>query len=82
MDQSGKQGRKEGNLGALDSGLVKTPLSCSNGRTGVRAYGCSVVSSHVSLRSHGLCPPGSSLHGFLQARILEWVAVPSSRGSS
>ena len=26
--------------------------------------------------------PGSSVHGFLQARILEWVAVPSSRGSS
>ena len=31
----------------------------------------------------GLCsPPGSSFHGILQARILEWVAVPSSRGSS
>ena len=34
----------------------------------------------------GLCdpmdPPGSSVHGILQARILEWVAVPSSRGSS
>ena len=27
-------------------------------------------------------PPGSSIHGILQARILEWVAVPSSRGSS
>ena len=27
-------------------------------------------------------PPGSSLHGILQARILEWVAMPSSRGSS
>ena len=27
-------------------------------------------------------PPGSSFHGFLQARILEWVAVPFSRGSS
>ena len=25
-------------------------------------------------------PPGSSVHGFLQARILEWVAMPSSRG--
>ena len=24
----------------------------------------------------------SSVHGILQARILEWVAVPSSRGSS
>ena len=27
-------------------------------------------------------PPGFSLHGILQARILEWVAMPSSRGSS
>ena len=27
-------------------------------------------------------PPGSSVHGVLQARILEWVAMPSSRGSS
>ena len=26
--------------------------------------------------------PGSSVHGVLQARILEWVAVPSSRVSS
>ena len=27
-------------------------------------------------------PPGSSVRGFLQARILEWVAFSSSRGSS
>ena len=27
-------------------------------------------------------PPGSSVHGILQAKILEWVAMPSSRGSS
>ena len=27
-------------------------------------------------------PPGSSVHGILQARILEWVAFPFSRGSS
>ena len=27
-------------------------------------------------------PPGSSIHGILQARILEWVAFPFSRGSS
>ena len=28
------------------------------------------------------CLPGSSVHGILQARILEWVAMSSSRGSS
>ena len=27
-------------------------------------------------------PPGSSVHGILQARILERVAIPFSRGSS
>ena len=27
-------------------------------------------------------PPGSSVHGILQARILEWVAIFYSRGSS
>ena len=27
-------------------------------------------------------PPGCSIHGILQARILEWVAIPFSRGSS
>ena len=27
-------------------------------------------------------PPGSSVHGVLQARILEWVAIPFCRGSS
>ena len=31
---------------------------------------------------HGILPPGFSVHGILQARILEWVAIPSSTGSS
>ena len=46
---------------------------------------CACVLSHLSrLR---LCdpmdrsPPGSSVHGILQARTLEWVAISSSRGS-
>ena len=29
-----------------------------------------------------VAPPGSSVHGILQARTLEWVATPSSRGPS
>ena len=40
----------------------------------------SVVSD--SLRPLDCSPPGSSVHGSLQARILEWAAMPSSRGSS
>ena len=39
----------------------------------------SVVSD--SLRPHGCNPPGSSVPGILQARILEWIAIPFSRGS-
>ena len=39
--------------------------------------------SHVRLCDPVDCSlPGSSVHEILQARILEWVAVPSSRGSS
>ena len=30
----------------------------------------------------GCSLPGSSVHGIFQARILEWVAISSSRGSS
>ena len=46
----------------------------------------------VCAKSLQLCPtlcdpmdcglPGSSIPGILRARILEWVAMPSSRGSS
>ena len=36
-----------------------------------------------SLWPHGLySPPGSSVRGIFQAGILEWVAIPFSRGSS
>ena len=39
--------------------------------------------SHVWLCSPMDCsPPGSSVHGILQARLLEWVAISFSRGSS
>ena len=41
------------------------------------------LQSHLTLCDPMDCnPPGSSLQGILQARILEWVAMPSSRGSS
>ena len=43
----------------------------------------SVVQPCPMLHLHGLCSPpsSSSVHGILQARILEWVAVSFSRGS-
>ena len=40
----------------------------------------SVVSN--SLRPVDCSPPSFSVHGILQARILEWVAISFSRGSS
>ena len=48
---------------------------------GIWMYACSVTKSCLTLWNSMDCsPPGSSVHGISQARILEWVA--SSRGSS
>ena len=38
--------------------------------------------SRLTCDAVGCSPPGSSVQGILQARILEWVAMPSSRGAS
>ena len=43
---------------------------------------CTRTKSFWSCDPMGCSPPGSSVHGILQASILEWVAMPSSRGSS
>ena len=40
----------------------------------------SVTKSHPALRPHGCGPPGSSLYGISQTRILEQVAISSSKG--
>ena len=43
---------------------------------------CLVTQSYLTLWDPWDCsPPGSSVHEIFQARILEWVAMPSSRGS-
>ena len=50
--------------------------------------GCACVGAQSLQACPTLCnpmvcgQPGSSIRGILQARILEWVARPSSRGSS
>ena len=52
---------------------------------------CHMVDTHACTPARScptLCypvdcsPPGSPVHGISQARILEWVAISSSRGSS
>ena len=44
-------------------------------------FSCQVV-SYSFAHLWTIAPSGSSVHGILQARILEWVAVSSSKGSS
>ena len=46
--------------------------------------GCCLVAQSCSTLCDPMdhSPPGSSVHSILQARILEWVAISSSRGSS
>ena len=46
----------------------------------VESVNCSVMSDLCNPMDCN--PPGSSVHGILQARILEWVAISASRGSS
>ena len=42
-----------------------------------------VVQMYLSLSDPMDCsPPGSSVHGILQARIMEWVAIPFSSNCS
>ena len=42
-----------------------------------------IAHSYLTLcYSMGYSPPVSSVHGILQARILEWVVIPFSRGTS
>ena len=45
-------------------------------------HACQVTSVVLVTLCHPMdcSPPGSSVHGTLQARILEWVAIPFSRG--
>ena len=42
-----------------------------------KCYSCLTLCDPVDY-----CPPGSSVHGIPQARIVEWVAIPFFRGSS
>ena len=52
----------------------------------VCVYICTCMLSHFSCvclcNSMNHSPPGSSVHEILQARILEWIVMPSFRGSS
>ena len=71
---------------------IKKKLIVNIYRTSLCAKHCPEHLTYIEVQVAQLCPtlcgpmdcsvPGSSVHGILQARILEWVAVPFSRGSS
>ena len=59
------------------------PSSASCQINGVNSSNCSVAQSCLTLRHPLDCSsPGSFVHGIFQAGILEWVAIPFSRGSN
>ena len=87
-----------GPAGALPSWLLSCPASPAKRIKEVREWpaflmdtvyqSISAAAAKSRQSSLTLCdpmdcrPPGSSVHGILQARILEWGAISSSRGSS
>ena len=73
---------KLGRLGSVSS-LEHSQAQCPpEGQRGCAVL-CLVAQSCPALCHPKDCSsPGSSFHGILQARILEWVSMPSSKGSS
>ena len=70
---------------------VREGESGTNGESSINIYTLShirqikalVTQSYLTLCDPMDCsPPGSSVLGILQARILEWVTMPSFKGSS
>ena len=65
-----------------------TPVFITERSTIAKIYMCVFVYAKSLQSCPALCdpvdcsPPGSSVHGVLQARILEWVVMPSYSGSS
>ena len=57
--------------------------SCGDWRMGRKSLRGQLVLSHIQLCDPmNYSPPGSPVYGISQARILEWVALFFSRGSS
>ena len=53
------------------------PVKCESESETEVAQSCPTVCDPMDCS-----PPGSSVHGIFQARVLEWVAISFSRGSS
>ena len=67
--------RKRSTVGPKILSLIRGSFHCT--------VLCFLSRSRLTLCDPMVCsPPGSSVHGVLQARILVWIAMPSFRGSS
>ena len=62
----------------IDITIISLSVSLSNYHLRLSCFSCVLTLCNPMDCS----PPGSSVHSILQARILEWVAMPSSRGPS
>ena len=72
-----------GQTQGLSCSVEQLQVMCSGGSKGytcVRAKSLQLCLTLCNTMDYNL--PDSSVHGILQARILDWVAMPSSRGSS
>ena len=67
-------------IGTVTMENMEVPQKIKNRTTMGR--GKSLQSCPTFCDSMDCSPPGSSVHGILQAGIREWVAPPSSRGAS
>ena len=66
-----------------NSSVDKEDVVCMRVCVCVCEYCCLMAKSCLILfNSMDHSPPGSSVHGISQARILEWIAISCSRGSS
>ena len=65
-----------------ESGFLHTAPSISESASVCESESVSLSVMSNSLQFHDCSLPSSYVHGILQARILEWVAIPFSRGTS
>ena len=68
-----------------ESSMTTKSVTCANGRTGWASYISQLLVAQLCMPfcdSMDCSPPGPSVHGIIQARILEWVAIPFSEGFS
>ena len=71
-------------IGSMEFGLAMLGFLSSYFHLKIlKAMSCLVTQLYLTLSNPMDCsPPGSSVHGISQARILKWIAISFFRGSS